>query len=74
MIHIYYSSNSKRNPVSILRLSVLTFYHCQLVKKYFPVDKNDNLYTLYYHFMETHIPVLYRLFCLLDLTSEIEGI
>jgi hypothetical protein len=74
MIRHYYAPFSFRNTLSIFRLYVLTYQHCQLVKALFPTSivKNRGMYQTYYHLMEIHLPELYRIYTLLDLTSERE--
>jgi len=72
MIHHYYGSGKNWNIISVLRLNVLTFHHTMLVKKIFPPNDYPHLYTLYFHFLDVHIPVINKMFHLLNLTSEIE--
>ena len=74
MIHFYYCRLQDWTSTSVLHLHVLTYQHCQYIKKLFPVDDNAKTYTLYYHQMEIHVPEINRLFYLLHLTSENEGI
>ena len=73
MIH-FYRRLQDWTSTSVLHLHVLTYQHCQYIKKLFPVDDNSKTYTLYYHQMEIHVPKINRLFHLLHLTSENEGI
>ena len=74
MIHFYYRRLQDWTYISILHLYVFTYQHSQYVKKLFPPDEHSHTYTLYYHQMEVHIPEINRLFHLLHLTSENEGI
>jgi len=74
IIHHYYSSAKYWNIISVLNLNVLTFQHTILVKTLFPPNQYPEIYTLYFHFIDIHIPVINRMFLLLNLTSEIEGL
>ena len=74
MIHFYYRRLQEWTYTSVLHLYVITYKHCQFIKKLIPPNENTKPYTLYYHQMEIHIPEINRLFHLLHLTSENEGI
>ena len=64
MIHHYYSPAQNWNIISVLRLNVLTFKHTMMVKNMFPPSDCPKLYSLYFHFLDVHIPVINRMFCL----------
>lgn len=58
--------------ILIFRLYVLTFYHCQFLKKEFPPCRYPQVYGNYFHQLEIHAPLLYRVFNLHELASERE--
>ena len=74
MIHFYYRRLQDWSYSSVLHLHVITYQHCQYIQKMYPPKEHSKQYTLYYHQMEVHIPEINRLFHLLHLTSENEGI
>ena len=74
MIHYYYRRLQDWTYSSVLHLHVITYQHCQYIKMLYPPKEHSKPFTLYYHQMEVHIPEINRLFHLLHLTNENEGI
>ena len=72
LVHHYYMTPQQRNNTTIFRLHVITFNHSRVVRNLFPPVQNPFLYTTYFHQLECHVPPLYRLFPLIELSSEKE--
>ncbi len=70
---IFYSSDDKRSPKTILQLYNCTWLHHELCKSLFPTPKEisyDKLFGLYLHSPAVHAPRQYEILCLRSVNTE----
>lgn len=74
MMGIYYESDRKRRPRSVLRLYNISFRHGQAIQKLLTPPKEltvRKLCGIYYHAAVDHVSLLYRQVCLRSICAEL---